>query len=169
MSVRRSTENLAVTPPQTAQVVQPQALISANLDVCGICKNYISNKGNSTKTNCNHVFHKTCLSKSTQNKSTCPTCNAQITLTKFSKPNTSSATMATRSQSRPQSLDINRSTSDSIAGNIRSTTNTNTTQSSDSSPDAQRHMISLGNNIQNTIPAREATQNPVDFSENLNF
>lgn len=139
MSVRRSTEDLSNTPP-TANSIQSQTPQSNTVDVCGICKNRISNKGNSTKTICNHIFHKTCLSKSSQSRSICPTCNTQITLPKFSKNNTSSAiTMMTRNQSRQQNVDVNRSANESIPRNTHTTPNT--TQSSESSPDGQRHMI----------------------------
>ncbi|KNC31632.1 hypothetical protein FF38_01249 [Lucilia cuprina] len=150
MSVRRSTENLAVAQNDQPQAqeqpqAQPQTQTQAsppppNFDVCGICKNNISIRANSTKTICNHIFHKTCLSKSTQNKTTCPTCNTQIILPKSSKPNTSyKSTVMTRNQSRQQNIDAFRSANISASENLQTTHNI--TQSSDSSPDAQRHMI----------------------------
>lgn len=142
MSVRRSTENLSVIPPQASSSGQNTSITTFS-SICEICRNSITVKAHALKANCNHYFHKSCFSKFTQNKSNCPTCNTQFILPKTSNPKTpqhSGLTMTTRNQARQQQADENRQTNESI--NRPSTPNT--PRSSNSSPrsnEQQRHYI----------------------------
>jgi hypothetical protein len=49
-----------------------------NLEECSICLEYLCNDENITETQCNHIFHKKCISLWLTKSNDCPLCNSFI-------------------------------------------------------------------------------------------
>lgn len=123
-------------PPPPLPQAPPQSLI------CGLCRNGITVKANSIRTICNHNFHKSCFTRSS-NGGNCPSCGTKVEMPKnpVPKPIVASS-IVTRQQLRKNTFDENRTADNSTTLDGQSVLNeTNLSETPSRSSEDDRRMI----------------------------